>query len=37
MKITVRLVLAGKAPLPAECKMHPGRKVCNAERLLAEG
>lgn len=24
----VKLVLAGKAPLPAECYAHPGRKVC---------
>jgi len=32
----VRLVLAGKPPLPGECAMHPGRKVCNVERLLSE-
>jgi glutathione peroxidase len=31
----VRLVLAGRAPLPAECIAHPGRKVCNVDRLLA--
>jgi hypothetical protein len=24
----VRLLLAGKDPLPGECIMHPGRKVC---------
>lgn len=27
----VRLVLAGKAPVPGECLMHPGRKVCKVE------
>ncbi|KAL6752905.1 thioredoxin-like protein [Haematococcus lacustris] len=31
----VRLLLAGKGPLPAECIMHPGRKVCNVDKLLA--
>ncbi len=31
----VRLLLAGKDPLPAECIMHPGRKVCNVDRLLS--
>lgn len=30
----VRLALAGKPPLPAECVMHPGRKVCKVERYL---
>lgn len=31
---TVRLLLAGKPPLPAECVMHPGRTVCNVDKLL---
>lgn len=31
----VRLALAGKAPTPAECFLHPGRKVCNADLLLS--
>lgn len=31
----VRLVLAGKAPLAAECIMHPGRKGCKVEKILA--
>jgi glutathione peroxidase len=30
----VRLVLAGKAPLPEECIMHPGRSVCKVEQYL---
>ncbi len=30
----VRLLLAGKPPTPAECATHPGRKVCNVDRLL---
>lgn len=30
----VRLMLAGKQPLPAECIMHPGRKVCKVEQYL---
>lgn len=30
----VRLLLAGKPPLPEECIMHPGRKVCNVEKIL---
>eukprot|EP00889_Picochlorum_renovo_P004358 jgi/Picre1/31388/NNA_006740.t1 len=30
----VRLLLAGKDPLPAECAMHPGRIVCKVDRLL---
>lgn len=30
----VRLLLAGKEVLPAECIAHPGRKACNVERLL---
>lgn len=32
----VRLALAGLPPVPAECAMHPGRKVCNADRILEE-
>jgi hypothetical protein len=32
----VRLVLAGKAPLPPECIMHPGRKVCKVEQYLLQ-
>ncbi len=32
--LQVRLVLAGKEPLPAECVMHPGRKVCKVEKYL---
>mmetsp|Transcript_31659 Transcript_31659/g.70404 ORF Transcript_31659/g.70404 Transcript_31659/m.70404 type:complete len:85 (+) Transcript_31659:595-849(+) len=31
----LRLVMAGKTPLPQECVLHPGRKVCNVEKLLA--
>ena len=31
----VRLLLAGKPVLPAECAMHPGRKACKVERMLA--
>lgn len=27
----VRLLLAGKEPQPAECIMHPGRKVCKVD------
>ena len=27
----VRMLLAGKGPLPAECAAHPGRKVCKVE------
>lgn len=30
----VRLLLAGKNPLPAECAMKPGKKGCNVERLM---
>eukprot|EP00983_Pelagomonas_calceolata_P114811 1160130-Pelagomonas_calceolata.AAC.6 len=26
---------AGKAPLPQECIMHPGRSVCNVDKILA--
>jgi hypothetical protein len=26
---------AGKDPLPEECVMHPGRKVCKVDKLLA--
>lgn len=32
----VRLALAGKGPLNAECYQHPGRKGCKVEKLLAE-
>lgn len=32
--LQLRLVLAGKAPTPSECFLHPGRKVCNIDRLL---
>lgn len=32
----VRLLLAGKPPTPAECATHPGRKVCNVDRLLEQ-
>jgi hypothetical protein len=28
--------LAGKGPLNTECYLHPGRKGCKVERLLAE-
>lgn len=31
----VRMLLAGRDPLPAECIAHPGRKVCNVDNLLA--
>jgi hypothetical protein len=31
----VRLLLAGKPPLPLECAQHPGRKGCKVEKLLA--
>lgn len=31
----LRLVLAGKGPLPNECILHPGRKVCKVERYLS--
>mmetsp|Transcript_19091 Transcript_19091/g.32748 ORF Transcript_19091/g.32748 Transcript_19091/m.32748 type:complete len:84 (+) Transcript_19091:544-795(+) len=31
----VRLLLKGKPPLPAECVLHAGRKVCNVEEQLA--
>ena len=31
----LRLVLAGKQPLPAECFMHPSRPACNVNKLLA--
>lgn len=30
----VRLLLAGKDVLPAECIMHPGRKVCKVDNYL---
>lgn len=28
---SVRSLLAGRPPLPAECIMHPGRKVCKVD------
>lgn len=31
----VKLLLAGKKVLPAECITHPGRKVCNADKIIA--
>jgi glutathione peroxidase len=31
----IRLLLANKDVLPAECIAHPGRKVCNVDKLLA--
>lgn len=31
----VRLVLAGKETLPAECILHPGRMICKVEKRLA--
>ncbi|GLC46583.1 hypothetical protein PLESTM_001892700 [Pleodorina starrii] len=31
MEADVRLVLAGRAPQPAECVLHPGRKVCKVD------
>lgn len=30
----VRLLLAGQDPTPDECLLHPGRKVCNVDRIL---
>lgn len=30
----VRLLLAGKEPTPEECILHPGRKVCNVDKIL---
>ena len=30
----VRLALAGLSPTPSECLLHPGRLVCNVDRLL---
>jgi glutathione peroxidase len=30
----LHLVLAGRPPLPEECVMHPGRKVCKVPDLL---
>lgn len=32
----VRLALAGKGPLNGECYLHPGRKGCKVEKLLAD-
>ena len=31
----VRLLLAGKDATPSECALHPGRIVCQVERLLS--
>ena len=31
----VRLLLAGKDATPPECALHPGRIVCQVERLLS--
>lgn len=31
----VRLVLAGRPPLPGECIMHPGRSACKVDQYLA--
>ncbi|GIL80276.1 hypothetical protein Vretimale_17451 [Volvox reticuliferus] len=31
MEADVRLVLAGRPPQPAECVLHPGRKVCKVD------
>lgn len=33
--VQLRLVLAGLPPLPSECTLHPGRRVCNVDGLLA--
>lgn len=33
----VRLLLAGRAPLPAECATKPGRKVCTGPLKELEG
>jgi hypothetical protein len=30
----VRLLLAGKEVTPPECVSHPGRSVCNVDRIL---
>lgn len=35
MEGDLRLVLAGLPPLPSECTLHPGRRVCNVDGLLA--
>jgi hypothetical protein len=32
----VRLLLSRRDVTPEECVMHPGRKVCNADRILGE-
>lgn len=32
----LRLLLAGKDPLPPECSMKPGKRGCNVEMLLSE-
>lgn len=32
----VKLLLAGRPPLPAECIAHPGRKVCNVDKILSQ-
>lgn len=36
MEGDVRLLLSGKDVLPGECTTHPGRKVCNVDRILSE-
>jgi hypothetical protein len=35
-RLQVRLALAGKGPLNGECYLHPGRKGCKVEKLLAD-
>lgn len=35
MRPCLWIMQAGKEPLPAECIAHPGRKVCNVDKLLA--
>lgn len=32
--LQVRLLLAGKGPLPPECRSHPGRSECKVDKLL---
>jgi hypothetical protein len=32
--VQVRLLLAGKDGLPAECRRHPGRKACKVDAIL---
>jgi hypothetical protein len=33
--VQLRLLLAGKEPLPPDCARHPGRKACNVNAILA--